>query len=85
MRLCSGATKRPPIVLPIEARRSAAHSTITYGAEVYPAKLEHGVVLAPVKVWTGYGGSSFAVRATANLDGVCARRRGLPMPEWKTA
>jgi hypothetical protein len=46
MRLCSGATKRPPIVLPIEARRSAAHSTITYGAEVYPAKLEHGVAAA---------------------------------------
>jgi hypothetical protein len=43
--------------------------------------LEHGVELATVKVWPVDGGTSLEVGATANLDGVCARRRRAAMPE----
>ena len=42
---------------------------------------EHGVVLASVKVWPVDSGASIEVSATANLDGVCARRRRAAMPE----
>jgi hypothetical protein len=48
---------------------------------VHPGGLEHGVVLATVKVWPGDGGANLGVGATANLDGVCARRRRAAMPE----
>ena len=43
--------------------------------------LEHGVVLDTVKVWPVDGGACLEVSATANLDGVCARRRRAAMPE----
>jgi hypothetical protein len=42
---------------------------------------EHGVVLATVKVWPFDGGVSLKVGATANLDGVCARRQRAATPE----
>jgi len=63
-------------------RRSAIEPTTTSRSpKVHPAGLEHGVVLATVKVWPGDGGASLGVGATANLDGVCARRRWAAMPE----
>ena len=59
--------------------RSAIEPTTTSRSpKVHPAGLEHGVVLATVKVWPGDGGASLGVGATANLDGVCAHRRGPP-------
>jgi hypothetical protein len=38
-------------------------------------------VLNTVKVWPVNGGARLDVCATANLDGVCARRRRAAMPE----
>jgi hypothetical protein len=38
-------------------------------------------VLDTVKVWPVDGGIRLEVSATANLDGVCARRRRTAMPE----
>jgi hypothetical protein len=55
------------------------------GNQVHPAGPEHGVVLASVKVWPVDSGASIEVSATANLDGVCARRRRAAMPERTTA
>ena len=52
---------------------------------IHPAKLEHGVVLATVKVWPVDVGASIEVGVTANLDGVCARRQRAAKPEWTTA
>jgi len=42
---------------------------------------EHGIVLATVKAWPGRVGVCGVVGATANLDGVCARRQRATMPE----
>jgi hypothetical protein len=61
--------------------RSATRREVSRKSKFHPAGLEHGVVLATVKVWPGDGGASLEVSATANLDGVCARRRWAAMPE----
>ena len=46
-----------------------------------PDRIKRAVVLATVKVWPIDSGASIEVGATANLDGVCARRRRAAMPE----
>ena len=53
---------------------------------VHPAGPEHDGVLATVKVWPIDVGARDKEGATANLDGVCARRRRAAMPwEWTSA
>ncbi len=54
-------------------------------AKVHPAGGKHDGVLATVKVWPIYAGARGKGGATANLDGVCARRRQAAMPERTSA
>jgi hypothetical protein len=49
-------------------------------AKIDPAGGKHDGVLATVKVWPVYAGARGKGGATANLDGVCARRHRAAMP-----
>src|SRR5262249_5586058 len=51
----------------------------------HPAGGKHDGVLATVKVWPVYAGARGKEGATANLDGVCARRHRAAMPERTSA
>ena len=53
--------------------------------KVHPAGREHDGVLATIKVWPVYAGARDRGGATANLDGVCARRHWAAMREWTSA
>jgi hypothetical protein len=65
----------------LPTRSSATHTDQSSEIWVPFGWLEHGVVLATIKVWPVGGAASLEVGATPNLDGVGARRRRAAMPE----
>ena len=80
------AASKSEQLLPLDSFVSGLR-TAWHNGEVRPTSQppDHGVVLATVKVWPVDGGASIEVGATANLDGVCARRQRTAKPGWTTA
>ncbi len=83
MSLSSAEITIPPVRWhkPPRPDRDPPTETRVWRPKVHSGWTEHGVVLATVKVWPVTSGASLEAGATANLDGVCARRQRAAMPE----
>jgi hypothetical protein len=69
----------------LQQYRCCNATSVAPGDKVHPAGREHDGVLATIKVWPVLAGAGDKGGATANLDGVCARRRWAAMWEWTSA